>query len=65
MHSHVVGELGVEGGAEDVALPDGDDLAFMLGDRFDAFAAASDHGGADKDPRYRLFQAFHGDRGLK
>lgn len=45
----VVGELGVEGGAEDAALLDGDAVAFVGGDGGDGGAVGGDDGGAYED----------------
>ena len=45
----VVGEFGVEGGAEDAALLDGDAVALVGGDGGDGGAVGGDDRGADED----------------
>ncbi len=45
----VVGEFGVEGGAEDATLLDGNAVAFVGGDGGDGGAVGGDDGGADED----------------
>ncbi len=49
MDAEVGGQLGVEGGGEDVVLADEDGRAFALGEGLDCGAGAGDPRGADED----------------
>ena len=61
MHPAIVGQLGVERGAEELALADGDDLAVVATQFLNPLPQPGDDRRADEDAGHRLRQSFDGD----